>query len=127
MQPWLFRCLWLHGLWQDANLDYLRKYSYKLNMSTRKLSPEEISRTVAKIREKYGEYHYKYFKSTTHKSNFEDRYVQALKRGVDISSFLLAEISAIEELITREEEKVLSRRINVKSGPEKSFADQIIE
>ena len=73
-----------------------------------KLSPEEISRAVAKIRQRYDEYVYKYFKPKTLKFAFEDRYMQALKSRADISNFLLAEISAVEELVRREEERLQS-------------------
>lgn len=98
-------------------------------MSIRKLAPSEIKSTVGKIRLKYDEYHYKYFKSQKHKSNFEGRYLAALKSGVDISAFLLAEIQAIEELLKREEEKVLAKAPpkNAKAPPKENFADQVIE
>ena len=65
----------------------------------RKLTPGEIRSTVAKIRAKYKDYTYKYFKPASVAEAFEERYVQALRNGLDISSFLLAEISAVEELI----------------------------
>lgn len=97
-------------------------------MALRKLTPAEIKSTVQKIRMKYDEYHYKYFKSTKFKQQFEERYINALKTGVDISAFLLAEIEAIEELLKREEEKVLAKDPpTVKELPQKSFADKIIE
>jgi len=73
-----------------------------------KLTPEEISRAVAKIRQRYDEYIYKYFKPKTLKFAFEDRYMQALKSRADISNFLLAEISAVEELVGREEARLES-------------------
>jgi hypothetical protein len=76
---------------------------YKEKVPMDKLSPEEISRAVAKIRQRYDEYIYKYFKPKTLKFAFEERYMQALKGRADISNFLLAEISAVEELIGREE------------------------
>ena len=77
---------------------------------------------------KYDEYHYKYFKSTKFKQQFEERYINALKSGVDISAFLLAEIEAIEELLKREEERVLAQGPPKENGlPQQSFADKIIE
>jgi len=63
-----------------------------------KLTPEEISRAVAKIRTRYDDYVYRFA--------FEDRYLQALKSRTDISTFLMAEISAVEELVSREEERL---------------------
>ena len=71
-----------------------------------KLSPEEISRAVAKIRDRYDEYIYKFFKSKTVKFAFEERYAEALQKRMDISTFLMAEIEAVQELIKREEVKI---------------------
>jgi len=75
-------------------------------MATPKLTPNEISRTVEKIRSRYDEYIYKYFKPRTIKNAFEDRYIEAIKTSTDISNFLMAEISAVEELLRREEERL---------------------
>jgi hypothetical protein len=75
-------------------------------MAPPKLTPNEISRAVEKIRRRYDEYIYKYFKPRSIKIAFEDRYIEAIKASTDISNFLMAEISAVEELIRREEEKV---------------------
>jgi hypothetical protein len=75
-------------------------------MAPPKLTPNEISRAVEKIRRRYDEYIYKYFKPRTIKNAFEDRYIEAIKASTDISNFLMAEISAVEELIRREEERV---------------------
>ena len=71
-----------------------------------KLSPEEITKVVAKIRERYDEYIFKYFKSKTVKFAFEERYAEVLQKRMDISNFLIAEIEAIQELIKREEAKI---------------------
>ena len=75
-------------------------------MALPKLTPNEISRAVEKIRRRYDEYIYKYFKPRSIKNAFEDRYIEAIKASTDISNFLMAEISAVEELIRREEERV---------------------
>jgi hypothetical protein len=96
-------------------------------MPIKKLSPSEIKSTVEKIRKKYDDYSSKFFKSSQHKSNFEARYLRALKSGVDISSFLLAEIEAISELVKREEEKVMSKKPPPKGPPPPGFADRIME
>ena len=71
-----------------------------------KLSTEEITKVVAKIRQRYDEYIFKYFKPKTVKFAFEERYSEVLQKRMDISSFLMAEIEAIQELIKREEAKV---------------------
>jgi len=93
----------------------------------RKLSPQEISAVVAKIRQKYDEYCSKFFKAQRVKQQFEERYLNALKQGLDISNFLLAEISAISELIKIEEQKIEAAVVTEKPAPKKTdFADKII-
>jgi hypothetical protein len=73
-----------------------------------KLSPEEISKVVAKIRQRYDEYIFKFFKPKTVKFAFEERYAEVLQKRRDISTFLMAEIEAVQELIKREEAKVMA-------------------
>ena len=75
----------------------------------RKLTPGEITAVVEKIRKKYDEYIGTYFKPKSLREAFEERYLRSLRASVDISSFLLAEIGAIEELIGREEERIVAR------------------
>jgi hypothetical protein len=96
-------------------------------MPIKKLSPTEIKQTVEKIRQKYDEYSTKYFKSPHHRKNFEGRYMAALQSGVDISSFLLAEIEAITELVKREEKKVFAKKQPAKGPSPPGFADRILE
>jgi hypothetical protein len=94
----------------------------------RKLTPGEISASVEKIRKRYDEYITKYFRPRSLRQAFEKRYMAALHAKVDVSSFLLAEISAVEELIEREDQKI-------QRGPpreetkekEASFADRVLE
>ena len=75
-------------------------------MAVDKLNPEEITRVVAKIRQRYDEYIFKYFKPQTVKFAFEERYAEVLQKRMDISTFLMAEIEAVQELIRREEAKI---------------------
>ena len=95
-------------------------------MTPKKLTPGEITASVEKIRKRYEEYTSKYFKPSSLRRAFEERYLKALQAKVDVSSFLLAEISAIQELIAREEERI-------HQGParpaekEPSFADKVLE
>jgi hypothetical protein len=93
----------------------------------RKLTPGEISGAVEKIRKRYDTYVNKYFKPKTLKEAFEERYIRALRAGVDISSFLLAEISAIEELIDREEKKVAMEPAKPDPEKQQSIADRVLE
>jgi len=94
---------------------------------SKKLTPGEISSSVEKIRRRYDEYISKFFKHRSLREAFEDRYRKALRAGVDISSFLLAEISAIEELITREEQRVMAGPPRAGAEKEPSFADKVLE
>jgi len=93
----------------------------------RKLTPGEISSSVEKIRRRYEEYISKYFKPKTLREAFEGRYIRALRGGIDVSSFLLAEISAIEELISREEQRVMAGPARAAAAKEPSFADKVLE
>jgi hypothetical protein len=90
----------------------------------RKLTPGEITAVVEKIRKKYEEYIYKYFKSKSLREAFEERYLRSLRASVDVSSFLLAEIGAIDELIKREEERIV---LPPPSTPVADMADKVIE
>jgi hypothetical protein len=90
----------------------------------RKLTPGEITAVVEKIRKKYDEYVYKYFKPKSLREAFEERYLRSLRASVDISSFLLAEIGAIEELIRREEERIV---LPPPGEPRQDIADKVIE
>jgi hypothetical protein len=93
----------------------------------RKLTPREISSSVEKIRKRYDEYISRYFKPKSLREAFESRYIRALRGGIDVSSFLLAEISAIEELIGREEQRVMAGPARPAPAREPSFADKVLE
>jgi hypothetical protein len=94
---------------------------------SRKLTPGEISSTVEKIRKKYDDYITRYFKHRSLREAFETRYMKALRSGVDVSSFLLAEISAIEELTSREEQRIQAAPPRPPAEKEPSFADKVLE
>jgi hypothetical protein len=95
-------------------------------LTPRKLTPGEITSSVEKIRRKYDEYISKYFKPKTLRAAFEARYIGALRNKVDVSSFLLAEISAIQELISREEQRIQLGPVRT-AEKVSSFADKVIE
>ena len=107
-----------------AFLDLALAFGYDGPVIPRKLTPGEITAVVEKIRKKYEEYIYKYFKSKSLREAFEERYLRSLRTSVDISSFLLAEIGAIEELITREEERIV---LPPARAPGPDIADKVIE
>jgi hypothetical protein len=93
----------------------------------RKLTPGEISSSVEKIRRRYDEYISKFFKPKSLREAFERRYISALRAGTDVSSFLLAEISAIEELVQREEQRVLAGPLRPAGKKDPSIADRVVE
>jgi hypothetical protein len=94
---------------------------------SRKLTPGEITNVVEKIRRKYDEYVSKFFRPRSLRESFEGRYIRALRAKLDISSFLIAEISAIEELIKREEERILLGPVKVEGEKAPDIADKILE
>ena len=65
------------------------------SMPLDKLTPDEITKVVAKIRQRYDEYIFKYFRPKTVKFAFEERYAEVLQKRMDISTFLMAEIGAV--------------------------------
>lgn len=94
---------------------------------SKKLTPGEIKNTIEKIRKKYDEYISKFFKPKTLREAFEDRYIKALRAGLDVSSFLLAEISAIEELTAREKERIANEPVEGPAAQAADHADKILE
>jgi hypothetical protein len=98
-----------------------------ISMGFKKLSAQEISEVIAKIRSKYDYYCKSFYKPSRLKQEFENRYRDALKKGYDVSNFLLAEISAIEELIKKAEDKIAHSTPAEKKQSKKNFADKIIQ
>ena len=94
-------------------------------MLVKNLTPLEIHNTIEEIREKYNEYIKTYKKNDRLKNGFEARYVLALKQKLDISSFLLAELEAINELIIREEDRIIEKeRLAEREKTEENLADK---
>jgi hypothetical protein len=92
------------------------------------LTPGEITSTVEKIRRRYDEYVTKYFKPRGLREAFETRYLRALRSGVDVSAFLLAEISAIEELVEREDQRIQAGPLRpAASAPRADFAERVLQ
>lgn len=82
-----------------------------------KLSEQEIDLVLKKIKNKYEKLISEFKKSRVLLENFEDRYLKALKSRFDITTFLMAEIEALDELFKKEEEK--------KSQQEKEKSEKI--
>jgi hypothetical protein len=108
-------------------LDHCPAFRYEGLVIPRKLTPGEITGAVEKIRKRYDTYINKYFKPRMLKEAFEERYIRALRAGVDVSSFLMAEISAIEELIDREEKRVAMEPAKPDPEKQQSIADRVLE
>lgn len=92
-----------------------------------KLSAEEIDRVIEKIRKRYNDYIIQYLKPLSVVGGFEDRLISALKANVNMYTFLGAEITVIEELISREDKK--QNQIEIKKKSKKkaiNFADKIM-
>jgi hypothetical protein len=92
-----------------------------------KLTPGEIRSAVEKIRKRYDRYTHEFHKPRSVRDAFEERYRQALASGVDISTFLMAEISAIEELLKREEDREAAEAQKPVDVPKKDHADKVVE
>jgi hypothetical protein len=91
-----------------------------------KLSRDEVQLAVDKIVRKYDEYAIKYFKSPVLKLAFEERYFSALKGGLDMGSFLQAEIEVAEEL-HRKAEAAQQQTQTTRAKPTDGFADRVME
>lgn len=93
----------------------------------KKLSNEELDRAVQKVRDRYNDYIIRFMKSPGMKEDFEFRYAQARRVNADIPSFLHAEITVLQELIRREENKAVKRTAPGKKTKGPDFADKIME
>ena len=89
-----------------------------LGKSDKRLNKGEIQRAADRIKKKYDEYSTRFLKSPKLKYAFEERYYKALKEGINMETFLSAEIGAIEELIKKEAVK-LKQTIKVQPETQK--------
>ena len=98
-----------------------------------KLSFDEIERARDRILQEYDHYIVQFLKSGKLKSDFEDRYLSALKARIDMASFLHAELITIKGLHRKEEERLnqennraVDNAVKNHAKPKQSFADRII-
>lgn len=98
-------------------------------MANSDLSPAEINKVLSKIRTKYDDLILKFKKGPSLRDAFEQRYIQSLKKRVNISIFLIAEIEAVNEMYEKAEkqyeEEIYKRKLQKKEV--RSFADQIFD
>lgn len=86
------------------------------------LSSNEIEGLVKKLRENYEEYAKKYSPKWFDIEQFNERYLHAVRRGMNLEGFILAEISTFEKLKERYE-----KRKKAKENPFSKKVDQIID
>ncbi|HUV06514.1 MAG TPA: hypothetical protein VMX75_02220, partial [Spirochaetia bacterium] len=97
-------------------------------MAAKKLSPEETELALTKIIKKYDEYIYRFFKLPKVKTAFEERYFSVIKNGLDMARFLSMEISVIEELIKKEEDKLITEIApQQKTEKKEGYADRVLK
>ena len=93
-----------------------------------KLSDQEINIVLKKIKNKYEKLISEFKKSRTLAESFEERYVNVLKSRLDLTTFLMAEIEAVEELYKREQEKrVVQENEKKEQQPKVTVADKVYE
>jgi hypothetical protein len=103
----------------------------KTALKRKRLTDAEIRAAVDKIRVRHKDYIEKYLKGRHTLDTFEDRYIEAMRARLDMAIFLHAEMTAIEDLIKAEQqriEKEQQRAEQVKKHQTESlsFADKII-
>lgn len=86
-----------------------------------KLSDREITNVMNKLREQYDKYAGLYGESFFNRKSFEERYIQAIRKGMDLSAFAYAEISLFEDLRKKLEKKQEEHRIKT----EKPFTKKV--
>ena len=102
-------------------------------MKRKRLSFEEIERVRDKILTEYDHYIVQYMKSRKLRDDFEDRYLGALKARIDMTGFLHAEMTAVRDLRSREEERLSTEnnaaiaKARSPRGARPGFADRILE
>jgi len=85
------------------------------------LSDKEIKGALAKLRQQYVENSETYGKGMFNLVSFEDRYLQAVRSGLPMGTFLAGEVSVFQEL----KKKALDKTAKLNTGPGK--ADLMME
>ena len=98
----------------------------------KRLSDSEIRSAVEKIRKRYGDFMVQFMKDRTALDAFEDRYIEVMRARMDLALFLHAEMTVVEELITKEQDRIneeQQREMSRKKRKEKQqdFADRVLE
>lgn len=88
---------------------------------SKKLSYNEIKEIINKLSDKYDEYAAKHGASFFNKKSFEDRYMSALKSGMELQTFIHSEVAFFEDLKKKLEIKKEEKRIKT----EKPFTKKV--
>ena len=99
-------------------------------MKRKRLNDTEIRSAVEKIRKRYGDYMVQFMKGRAALDAFEDRYIEVMRARMELALFLHAEMTAVEELITKEQDRIndeQQRSMQTKKRKEKreSLADRV--
>lgn len=87
----------------------------------KKLSNNEIKKIIDKLSEQYDKYSAEHGESFFSKKDFQDRYMEALKRGMGLQAFAFAEITFLEEL----KEKLAKQKEEQRIKTEKPFTKKV--
>ena len=101
-------------------------------MKRKRLSDSEIRSTVEKIRKRYGDYMVQFLKGRSALDAFEERYIQSMRARLELALFLHAEMTAVEELIKKEQDQINAEQqksLEKKKQKEqsRSLADRVLE
>ncbi|MFP4384439.1 MAG: hypothetical protein ACLFSE_10365 [Spirochaetia bacterium] len=99
-------------------------------MAGKNLSRSEKDKILEKIRKQYDDLCGRLQAHESLRNNFEDRYIQALRSRTNLTAFLSAEISVLQDLQKKYTEKLDSSGRENESKPrkpKKSFADRVLE
>ncbi|MBN1533941.1 MAG: hypothetical protein JXA20_14825 [Spirochaetes bacterium] len=76
------------------------------------MSRQEISQLIEKLRERYREFGKRYSPKWFDLERFEERYILAIEKGMNMEGFILAEIANFEKLRERYEKKKEQRSVS---------------
>jgi len=90
------------------------------------LSENEILQIINKLRQQYDEHAERYGKNFFNRQAFENRYMQALKRKMDLQAFIQAEVALFDDLRKKLEQRQEEQRIKL-DKPFSKKIDQYID
>lgn len=93
------------------------------------LTPQEIDKALGRIRAEYDHLIVHFTKTAEPKRKFEDRYAQALRNRLDLTTFLGAEMHVVRTLVERARDEATQLPKVDKPAPSRkmSYADKVVE